>query len=342
MKRATILTIVTVSIISIISINLSCTKDNSPAGTITFLSGEVTINDTSPSLGQRFNVSDSIVTGDSSLAVVQFDDNALMVIRSNSRLKLSSIKNEKGTLYVEIDQQEGNSFHKVIKGTTKYIVNTSTLKAAVKGTAFSVQTSEAESTSRVRLLEGTVNVSPKKVSQKNKEMDTAVAPGDDIILQPGHEIQVSGDAATRPIAMGGNDKSELEKLNRTAFIENINEYEERHMSEKPFESKEKKDLTIGEKPVIPLNIEKEIITIDKQPVEWTKKEKDIINREVVAVSKLDKIKKKNNGRLDIITLKSGKKLKGMILERGMMFKIETPDGIEYIEKSQIESQTITQ
>jgi len=340
MKKNSRIIIITVSIISLISINFSCSKDKSTAGTITYLSGKVTINDTSPVLSQRIHVSDKIVTGDSSMAVVQFNDNALMVVRSNSSVKLSSLRNSDGTLYVEIYQKEGNTFHKVIKGNTRYLVNTSTLKAAVEGTAFSVQTSEAESTSRVRLLQGTVNVSPKIVGKKNK--DTIVSPEEDIPLQPGHEIQVSNDFATRPIAMGGNDKSELEKLNRTAFIENINEYEKRHMSQKPFEDAEEKDTAIVEVPVIPLNIEKEIINIDNKPVKWTKKEKDIINLQVVSVSKLDQIKKKNNGRLDLITLKSGKILKGMILERGMMFKIETPDGIKYIEKSQIESQTITQ
>lgn len=56
---------------------------------------------------------------------------------------------------------------------------------------------------------------------------------------------------------------------------------------------------------------------------------------------LEEIKIRNKGKLDIITLKNGRKIAGMIVERGLMFKIQTPRGMLSVTRDEIESQTIS-
>ena len=84
-------------------------------GVVTFVKGKVTINDVKARIGSKVTQNDTIVSGANSTAVVQFQKNALMVIKAKTTVNLQAIAKKNNKTALNVIQQKGSTFHKIIK-----------------------------------------------------------------------------------------------------------------------------------------------------------------------------------------------------------------------------------
>ncbi len=126
-------------------------------GIITYSVGTVLIDTVPVGAGDAITLNKTLVTEDKSMCVIQFGDTAVLTVKANSKIKLAGIdKVTNGVLSIGFSQQQGATFHKVLRKGTPYTVDTPTMLAAVRGTSFLVEIGDKKT--KTLVLKGTVSV----------------------------------------------------------------------------------------------------------------------------------------------------------------------------------------
>jgi hypothetical protein len=185
-------------------------------GTITFIRGSVLLNQNPAQIGTKVSMSDSIEVKDKSTAVVQFSTNAMITIESNSSLVVKSLLQGKdGVPTIAMDQSRGSTFNKIVPGKANYSVNTPTITAGVRGTAFRVNTGGEEGT-QIELFTGKVALM--KDPGETPAGQEAAAPTEELILEAGQKITVTETEIQAPVKMSEAELKDLERLNDIAML----------------------------------------------------------------------------------------------------------------------------
>jgi len=318
-------------------------------GVVTFVTGNLEINNTAATVGSRVNKSDTLVTGDCSLAVVQIADTAVITLRSNTELKFENLANGRESQVVMQSLSRGSTFHRVMKKGTDYSVKTPVIVASVRGTSFEVCVTGTKS--RVNLLEGKVRT----------EITTGVSEG--VELMAGKYIEVDAGKAGLPGELDEADIDRLKKLDSITSVPDV---------EKVFPVKDGTGGAVNRNESIPLLPGIEVITEDvkesilneeksetcdeprkadrndKKEIKKVKKTKEV-KKDTSAPSQENiraLIKKENRTiedikvvfkRIDEITLFNGKIIRGAITERGEMYSVITTDGVAKISEKEIQT-----
>ena len=167
-KRIISLLCITILTISIVNCKKVATEPLLK-GVITFKKGDVLINQKTANVGDRITEKDTITTSTSSIAIVQFANSALITLKQNTSLYVSSLaKNTDGSDNINLAQSQGSTFSKIISGKAKYEVSTPTVTAGVRGTAFSV-TIDKDQKATIKLLHGSLYLAKPKVKDSVEE-----------------------------------------------------------------------------------------------------------------------------------------------------------------------------
>jgi len=298
---------------------VSC-KDKSKStseihGTITFIRGSVLLNQSPVQIGTKVSMSDSIEVKDKSTAVVQFSTNAMITIESNSSLVIKSLLQGKdGVPTIAMDQSRGSTFNKIVPGKANYSVNTPTITAGVRGTAFRVS-SGGEKGTQIELFNGKVALTKEDPNAKPGE---EAGKSEELILEAGQKITVTETEIQAPVKMNETELKDLERMNDIAMI-----------PEKKLDKIEKIDtISVEEAKKIEEEISAEVVPEESQRI--------IVKMEVQAEPEvtLDDIKKQY-GSLSKVTTKNGKTYVGAFKQVGGKFEIITIKGKEVITATDI-------
>lgn len=293
---------------------------------ITFTTGDVTVNGIPASAGKILNSNDIIKTADNSYTTVQFGSKIIITIKSNTEILINEMNVSAGKEKCSIDIRYGNIFNKISGGVNQYNVRTPTLVAAVRGTSFTVSCEKKTGSSSVQLLKGKLNVT------KTKESDKLISglKDESIYLTEGEKIYMTGDMAVSKSSMNAEEIEELKKYD-TILPVTINE---------KMIKAEKKDQVTEKKSIEPSalsELQKDQII---RAIPEIRSSGGSENKDQSYQEKLNEIKIQNRGQLDVLNLKDGGSIKGMLLQRGMVYRIKTPNGIKEILAEDVASQTI--
>jgi len=284
-------------------------------GTITFIRGSVLLNQAPVQIGTKVSMSDSIEVKDKSTAVVQFSTNAMITIESNSSLVIKNlVQGKDGVPTIAMDQSRGSTFNKIVPGKANYSVNTPTITAGVRGTAFRVSSGGDKGT-QIELFNGRVALT--KEDPNAKEGEEAVK-SEELILEAGQKITVTETEIQAPVKMNETELKDLERMNDIAMI-----------PEKKLDKIEKiETISVEEAKKIEEEISAEVVPEESQRI--------IVKMEVQAEPEvtLDDIKKQY-GSLSKVTTKNGKTYVGAFKQVGGKFEIVTIKGKEVITATDI-------
>jgi hypothetical protein len=249
------------------------------------------------------------MTGERSSAVIQFGDISLLSLKDNTRLTVDKMFFEKRTIHIL--QETGKTFNKIRKN-TDYMIVTPTLVAAVRGTSFALSIDKKTGNTSIGVISGAVVVNRAKGTENARINIPA-----DMEIAEGFGVDIAIDSPVVPRPLQREEKKELSAIESMEFVV---------------------DSSTGMKA-------DDAITPGSHT---TQLQEDVSDTSAVSEKKektydeiLEEIKIRNKGKLDIIRLKNGRQIAGMIVERGLMFKIHTPRGMMSVTRDEIESQTIS-
>lgn len=198
---------------------LNCNNETSVSksihmnGTISFIAGDVRVNDKKTGVGTQVSENDTIKTGDKSMVVIQFSQTSVITVKSDTVLKIDKLLNAgvngESNATVGVSLVRGEALNKVLVRGTNYSVGTPTMVAAVRGTTFQVRL--RDEVSRVDLLEGELKI--RQLSGEGKDME--------FVLTAGHYIISTKDKITRPAAISKKDRERLIAFNDTRIVPDI-------------------------------------------------------------------------------------------------------------------------
>jgi len=300
-------------------------------GTITFLRGTVDLNGNSPKIGQIVAGKDKITTKENSSAVIQFSTSAIITLESNTSVEIVKLMqgDENGKPAIDIAQNNGSTFNKIVPGKADYRIHTPTITAGVRGTSFSVETT-SDKESSIRLFKGKVALQKPADIDMTNTAEGKVAEEPEIILEAGNKISVKNDVIEKPVTMETKELEKLEKLNEIALLpkENIEKIESASKeSEKQMEEVQK-EIPV----VVPVETQK-ALNIEVKVPETEKKEAPAASapKEIT----LDDLRKKY-GKLSKISTNDGRTFIGYFNQVGGSMEIMTTKGKVTINVSQIE------
>ena len=135
-----------------------------------------------PEVGGIIKKGSTIITGNSSVIDILYNDNTLIRIKDNSSLKIDSIVSKmdkdtylnlsKGKLYITVSK---------LKKSSSFKVKTKTMIASVRGTSFSIYADEK--TSGAEVLDGKIMVSPVDDGKVISDIEDVVEKDQHIELQ---------------------------------------------------------------------------------------------------------------------------------------------------------------
>jgi hypothetical protein len=311
----------------LIFILFSCQgQQNENISVITFTTGTVTVNDISVSAGKILTNNDTIKTADNSYATIQLGNKIIITIKNNTEIIIRDINFTDNKENCSIDIHYGNIFNKITKSVKQFNVRTSTLIAAVRGTSFSISCDEKTGKSMIQLLKGKLKVTPVKVNDK-------ILSGikeEGIILTESEKIYSKDDMSVIKSIM---DTSEIEELNKFELIQPV-------VITKKMIITDNKDKVIEKKSTESSTISEAQKNQIMRAIPNIKPLNESNSKEQTYHEKLNEIKIQNHGQLDVLNLKDGRNIKGMLQQRGMVYRIKTPTGIKEIVADDIASQTI--
>lgn len=288
---------------------LQCKETGIDSGRFTFLVGSVSLNGVVAGMDDRIKPGDVITTADKSAAVIRFGNISLLSLKNNTTLTIDTLFFEKRT--VHILQETGKTFNKIMRN-TDYRITTPTLIAAVRGTSFSLSIEKDTGKTRIGVLSGIVVVNKAKGAG-----DKRIRIENDLEVVGGFGVDIVPDIPVVPKPLGQEEKAELAVIEKIDFIDDA--------------AKQMKNPE-------PQSRDTEKVSPDNEARgHGTTSEKKVKTYDEI----LKEIKIKNHGKLDIIRLKNGRQIVGMIVERGLMFKIQTPRGMISVTRDEIDSQTIS-
>ncbi|MDH5716917.1 MAG: FecR family protein [Spirochaetia bacterium] len=305
-------------------------KEKEFTGVFTFVSGTVLHNSHPAKVGMNVTQHDIIETNEKSGAIIQFEDSALITLKSNTKLDVNMLaKGEEGKAMINIAQNSGSTFSKITPNKSKYSIKTPTAVAGVRGTSFSVEVSEDKKTD-IKLLQGKVAVkktAPDAAKKEAKETQDIFVEGakDVVLLEAGQKIESTEKEISKKEELKSEEKIELETLNNIAFV-----------------TEEKlKDTSILKKEIeniAPSNVQENITGVEaEEKKEIIEDKKEVEKPKAKAEPKkitLDDLRKKY-GQLSRIKTKSGKEYIGAFKQAGNEMKITTIDGIVSVPVSDI-------
>jgi hypothetical protein len=316
-KSAQILSIFIITFATIFVANCKDKAKNAAEihGTITFIRGSVLLNQSPVQIGTKVSMSDSIEVKDKSTAVVQFSTNAMITIESNSSLVIKSLLQGKdGVPTIAMDQSRGSTFNKIVPGKANYSVNTPTITAGVRGTAFRVS-SGTENGTQIELFTGKVALIKEDAAAKD---GVATEKTEEMILEAGQKITVTETEIQAPVKMTETELKDLERMNDIAML-----------PEKKLTKVEKiETVSIEEAKKMEEELAVEVVPEESQRI--------IVKMEVQSEPEvtLDDIKKQY-GSLSKVTTKNGKSFVGAFKQVGGKFEIITIKGKEVITATDI-------
>lgn len=291
-----------------IAVNGCSKKEEEPLATIagvipvvTFTLGDVkkikTGITSTLAAGEKLAPYDEIVTGKSSLAVIQIKDDSVVRIQENTRLVMETLTDDSKVLNL----REGQILAKIVKldKSKEFSVKTQTVLASVRGTSFRV--SQTGSTCTIAVADGKVAVAP-----ADKIADTSST----LIAETGFSVEANkpADAQITTVLRKSTEAENLE-TKRIESVPIITDADKKSVDE--------------------LNILfKEVIESDKAIDEElkstgaNKKQEAIIKKQSGSLTEI----KDAFNRLDEITLYNKRVITGIIVSRGSNYQIVTPDG----------------
>jgi len=304
-------------------VNVNCKekdKANDIHGTITFIRGDVQINKQKVAIGSQVNANDEIVVGGKSTAVIQFANSAMVTVEANTSLSVEKLLiGDNGKPNIELTQNRGSTFNKIMPGEAEYNIHTPTITAGVRGTSFSVNMKNNK-TSEIKLFRGKVAVKKAPAANAPATDAAATTPKEEVlILEAGSKIEVNeGDKISEVKAekLEVKEVETLAKLNEIAFVSDnsLGKIE----TAPPEESEE---VLADMETVVPAEIEAIIIEVEEE-------------NQASRVVTLDDLKKQY-GTLSEVRTKSGKTYIGAFKQVGGNIEIITTEGKKTINASQI-------
>jgi hypothetical protein len=260
-------------------------------------------------------MSDSIEVKDKSTAVVQFSTNAMITIESNTNLVVKNlVQGADGVPSIALDQSRGSTFNKIVPGKANYSVNTPTITAGVRGTAFRVSQSEGSTGTEIELFTGKVALS------KDAEGEAAGQKVEETILEAGHKIVVTETEIKEPVKLKAEEIKNLERLNDIAMLP-----EKKLDKIENIESVSKEEAQEIEK-----DINSQVVPEESQKILIMMEEEEEMAPEIT----LEDIKRQY-GSLSKVTTKDGKSYVGAFKQVGGKFEIYTVKGKEVVSATDI-------
>ena len=322
-------------ILTIIIFSFSCKPEQRISnGIFTFTVGNVILNGKPAKIGDSVIVNDSIQTGNKSFAVIQFGNSALLKLNEGSSLKVTSLESGKKD-EIKLFLQYGNAFNRIVKKGSEYTIKTPTMVAAVRGTTFSIIQKKDSDNGRCLVLEGSVNVGKSYEPGGTGQQEQEEQKESPVSVGGGYLVNVSGEEVGEPVALESSEKSELETLKEIRIIEELPEAQVPDRKEIII----KNPVMPGTKAVSTMPSESKG-TGSESTVRGPEGAGSVKTVQEVYLEKLNSIKVRNHGKLDKITLRDGRSFLGMIYERGLVYKIETPRGVHLVPQDDIVTQTI--
>ncbi len=317
-----------ITVIAVMISQLQCgtkeTVKNEVKGYILFLIGGMEVVRAGNSIsnlkhGDVICDGDILKTGDKSQVTIQIGDRGCIRISQNTEVKIVKLYMKKET---EIFLEKGEVISKVLRllKDEKYSISTRAIKAAVRGTTFSVSSSNNEE--YVAVLKGQVQVTVDENKPKVPVKETYLKEGEMAA------VRITGAETERKeikMLVLSVDKTRLNDLEKTDLIEIIPDIENVKADE--LKTKQQEMLKNEE------NLDKErekletgsTSKIDATTIEQLIKQKTRTLEEI----------KKVNGRIDEINLNSGEVLMGAIISRGNIYSVLTTKGVINVSKKEI-------
>lgn len=312
-------------------------KTTSIYGVITFMKGDVKVNQKAGQIGVKVVQSDTIAVKADSVAVIQFTTNAQITIESNTTIEIAKLlQNPDGKNNIAINQKSGSTFSKVIPGQAEYNISTPAVTAGVRGTSFRVAVDETGQKTKVQLLRGKVAVK-KKAPPEEPAPGAPEAPVEETILLAGNELEATSEKIKAPVALDEKTTEKLSKLDKVAMVPKgkLKKIE----AAKP---EEIETIMEGVPDIVPVETQKMLIPKMKPEVKGPKTE---IKKEIKKEKILEKLPKetpkelkkkatkvtiddlrKKYGALSKVTTKSGKVYIGSFKQEGAKVEIITANG----------------
>jgi len=283
-------------------------------GTITFIRGNVLLNQAPVQIGSKVSMNDSIEVKNKSTAVIQFSTNAMITIESNSSLVIKTLLQGKdGVPTIAMDQSRGSTFNKIVPGKANYSVNTPTITAGVRGTSFRVS-SEAKTGTQIELFTGKVALT--KDAQPGKEA-TGEQP-EELILEAGQKITVTETEIQAPVKMTETELKDLQRMNEIAMLPEVKLDKVEKIDTASVEDAKQIEEEVSVQ-VVPEESQRIIMKMEDQA------EPEITLGDI----------KKQYGSLSKVTTKSGQTYVGAFKQVGGKFEIITIKGKEIISATDI-------
>lgn len=341
---------------------------------ITFVSGDVKIirkddqgnvQEIPAKLGMFVYEDDSIKT-EKGKVDLQTKSGSAIRIKEMTYLNIKSLSNENGG-ETNLQMENGNMIANIKKATSKedFKVSTPTAIAGVRGTTFTVEVDPFEKTSSVKVLEGKVSVKPRivaleKASEEQIQKDPTLKQlkeleKKEVIVEENQSAQLDP-KIERKIAQINEKVQQSKDLNEAIKAEEvkqiINTIEEKKEIVKTEKIEPTPELILEKETMVTLNQEElqqveqnqnsEQILAKKQEERKIKEEeilKKIENQASQKKLQSEKEIKKYYNKLEIITLRNGKKISGAVIaQTGNIMVIHTPQGIIRVKKDDVESQ----
>jgi len=283
-------------------------------GTITFIRGSVLLNQSPATIGTQIKLSDSIEVKDKSTAVVQFSTNAMITIESNTNLVVKNlVQGADGIPSIALDQSRGSTFNKIVPGKANYTVNTPTITAGVRGTAFRVSQSEGQQGTEIELFTGKVALT------KDGDNADKGAKQEETILEAGNKIVVTETEIKEPVKLKEAEIKNLERLNDIAMLPEQKLDKIERIDTLPQEEAKKIEKEM-ENQIVPEESHKILVEMEEEQAEPEVTLEDI---------------KKQYGSLSKVTTKDGKTFVGAFKQVGGKFEIITVKGKEVVSATDI-------
>ncbi len=304
-------------------------------GILTFVKGDAFVNGKPAKSGDIVQQSDILTTKDNGMIIIQIRDMAMITLRNNTQLKLEKIiGSATGERSVDLFLQSGTVFNKIARKDNtvqKFQVHTPVAVAGVRGTSFAMTASDEQI--HVRLLEGNVSVSrvaAAKIEKTDKpDANAGKSPkvAETMELKAGQKVEITTSKVEKPIAFGGKEKDQLEKLNAIAFVDTkvLDEIAAKKKSGQSIESLRKQDALKGDT-LAPLHIPTESREMLDQKMEFDVQpgSESSIDPQTKKLT-LEDLRQKY-GKLSKIETKDGRVYIGAFKQVGGQIQVETVNG----------------
>jgi len=340
---------------------------------ITFVTGDVKIirkdehgkvQEIPAKMGMFVYEEDSIKTENGKVDLQSKSGSAIRV-KEMTYLSVKSLSGDTGG-ETKLEMQNGNMIANIKKATTKedFKVATPTAIAGVRGTTFAVEVDPFEKTSNVKVLEGKVAVKPRVVAlekaskeeiEKNENLQSLKKLEEkEVVVEENQTAQLDPSIEKKIVKLNEKaEKSSVEEFTKSEEIKDLaKNVKETTQVVKTEKSEISPELIVDKETMVTLNQE-ELKQIEqgqavdqifaKKQEERKLKEEEILKKIEENASKkqlkTEKELKEHYKKLEVITLRNGKKINGTVIaQTENVMVIHTPQGVVRINKNDVESQ----